>query len=184
MMTSASASSSQKIVQTSFACFIATLLIISGKKKRKEQFLLHNEAWHTNDIWHHIVSHPRFLLIFTHSFHIACQFLIELGIYREGQWQHWVRRGEHQEKSFSSAVVDDLKRDFETWKEKQFDQKEKQSSFSMSCVPILRSDQSLLCFLMQTWGVYYCNLYYFCLHIPHLIGMLVYPPKLGSCLYY
>ena len=51
-----------------------------------------------------------------------------------------MRRGEHPEKSFSTAVVDDLKRDFETWKEKQFDQKEKQSSFSMSCVPILRSD--------------------------------------------
>ena len=51
MMTSAS-SASQKIVQTSFACF-ATLsfIIISGKKKRVAE---HNEAWHTNDIWHHI----------------------------------------------------------------------------------------------------------------------------------
>ena len=151
-----------------------------------------------------IIQMPRTTLIqisavFTHSFHIACQSLIELGIYLEGQKQLEVTgrrrkiffycRSRFESLSLLPSTVEgrDLRRDFETTKKNNLIRRKNRVYFSMTCVPIPNANflpdataagrnQCKLEGSMQ----YHCNLYYFCLHIllPYLIGM-PYVPEIG-----
>ena len=142
MMTSAS----QKIVQTSFACF-ATLsfIIISGKKKRVAE---HNGAWHTNDIWHHIDMYSTLIQI---SADIYTFLSYRLPI---PHWTWHLSRGAVAGRRrkiffycsrFESRGSDLRLRDFETTKKNNLIRRKNRVYFSMTCVPIPKTNFLLGC---------------------------------------